>query len=188
MAEENKELGGDSQNPEGSTDESSSEETSQQNKDESQSEVKDSDYWKKQAEEQSGRAVRAEKTLKEKQEEIARSQEGNKPKDETDKRPLDAREYAKLLNSGYSDDDIDFVENYMKSTGKSAKETLEVPHVKKALEGIKSEKESEQATPSPSKRISSTQTAEGKPIKDLPESERAKHRSFQTWKQRKASK
>ena len=69
-------------------------------------------------------------------------------------RSLDAKEFATLLYEGYTEDDITFLETVMKSTGKSAKEVREIPHVKKALEGTKAERQSQQATPVPSSPVS----------------------------------
>lgn len=99
------------------------------------------------------------------------------PKPGDDKRKLDAREYAKALNAGYSDEEIDYVESVMVATGKSFKDVIELPYVKLGIEAARQKAKSEQTTPPPSDRISTP----GKP-------EKPKGKSFEEWKREKTEK
>lgn len=114
----------------------------------------------------------------------------------TPSRSLDAREFAKLLNQGYADTDIEFVETVMKSTNKPANEVLEMPHVKKALEATKAERQSAQATPAPSGPVSfggigrsgavpPSSFNKGVPSSEIPAEKKL---SFQEWKAKRAGK
>ncbi len=98
---------------------------------------------------------------------------------------LDAREYARLLNEGYSDKEIGFVERTAQAEKKTVKEVLEDEFVKAAIEKTRSDSKSEQVTPPPSSKVSRLETLTGKPLKDMTPEEREEGLSFEAWKAKK---
>jgi len=96
------------------------------------------------------RAKQAEDTKKKQREEL----EKLRPKKEEPKAQptLDAREYARLLHQGYSEEEIDFVEKQVKVLGKPASDVLKDAFTLSAIRGVREKKKAEQATPSPSAR------------------------------------
>lgn len=91
---------------------------------------------------------------------------------------LDAREYARLLNQNYSEEEIDSIEIMMKATGKPLTEVVSMPFVKSGVEGLRAQKKVEQATPSPTPASRKVRWEE---ISKMKPEERASKLNFDAW-------
>jgi len=124
------------------------------------------------------RATKAEKRLKEFEAQneklrgfLSNEEDDSDKEEEPSPSVVNAREYARLLNEGYSDSEIDFVEKVMKTEGmKAAKDALEKEWVKTSIESLRQQREVEESVPSPSE--ASRPEFKGKKFHELDEGEK----------------
>ncbi len=97
--------------------------------------------------------------------------------------PIDAKIYAVLLNKGYSESELSFIEKAAKlELGKPLKEVIESDFVKNGIASMRSKDESQQAPSTPTGRV--PMSSDGKSLRETPKEDRGKEFSFEAWKRR----
>lgn len=97
--------------------------------------------------------------------------------------PIDAKMYAVLLNQGYNQNELSFIESAAKlEPDKPLKEVIDGDFVKNGIASMRSQDESQQAPSTPTGRV--PHTPEGVPFGEVAKGDRSKNFSFDAWKKR----
>ena len=92
------------------------------------------------------------------------------------------REEAKLMEKGYSLEEVDFIKSFAKASGKPPTEMVTDAGLQAAIKAKRDKAKADEATPEPSQRA---RTVKSKPLSEMSEAERRQHFSPEAWKARK---
>lgn len=95
-----------------------------------------------------------------------------------------AKEYAKLISKGYSDEELSYIEEYAKGAGVSVSAAADNPFVKSGIEAARKATEATEATPPASPKVA-TPVERMREIAQMDKADRAKSLSFDAWRTRK---
>jgi|TARA_R110002020_G_scaffold192200_4_gene392218 hypothetical protein len=93
----------------------------------------------------------------------------------------EAKDYARLIARGYSEDEIGFLERN-RSGKESILDTAKDDFVKVAIEGMREKAKVAQATPAPTNR---SNAVDAKPLEKMTKEEKSQKFSFDSWKANK---
>lgn len=131
------------------------------------------------------RRIRAvEQAIKELKSSKSEKPEVNQPKEQApeSKAEVLTRDEAKLMESGYSLAEVDFIKSFAKASGIHPTEAVTDAGLQAAIIAKREKSKAEAATPEPSQR---SKSVKNKPLSEMTEAERRKHFSPEAWKARK---